>query len=195
MEKYLSIPKNEEFFSEIIIKKSRFLGFCKYVESKDEAETYLKSLKNKYPDSTHICYAYKLTNSAKLSDDGEPSGTAGKPILTVLEQKGLVNVVLAVVRYFGGVKLGAGGLMRAYLNTAIKVIDSAPKVSWEECEKVQIILPINEYQSFLHSIKGRKVVIVDRQFGQNVELTCVRAMNEIINNEKVIQKLMWSFDE
>ncbi len=195
MESFVSIPKEKEYFSEIIINKSRFLGFAKYVASKEEAENFLADLRKKYPDSTHICFAYKLLNSAKLSDDGEPSGTAGKPILSILEQKGVVNVVVAVVRYFGGVKLGAGGLTRAYLNSAKQVLDTAPKAKWEHSTKFQVVVPLSDYQSFLHSIKNKRVVVLDRVFAENVIITGVRDENEVVNNEKVLEKIMWSFDE
>ena len=91
MESFLSVKKDEIYTSEIVINKSRFLGFAKFVESGDEAESFLNELREKYKDARHICFAYKLRNSARLSDDGEPSGTAGKPILNIIEKKGSLH--------------------------------------------------------------------------------------------------------
>lgn len=107
---------------EQIIKKSRFIVLGDYVDSEKSATIWLKNIKEKFYDARHIAYAYRVINNGqvfqKSSDDGEPSGTAGKPILNVIINDDLINVVIAVVRYFGGIKLGAGGLTRAYGGSA-----------------------------------------------------------------------------
>ena len=107
---------------EQIIKKSRFIVLGDYVDSEQSAIIWLKKIKEKFYDARHIAYAYRVENNGqvfqKSSDDGEPSGTAGKPILNVIVNDNLINVVIAVVRYFGGIKLGAGGLTRAYGGSA-----------------------------------------------------------------------------
>ena len=103
---------------EIIIKKSRFIGIMYKVESDVEADNILDNLKKEHKKARHIPYAYKINQIAKKSDDKEPSGTAGLPILTIIERKKLDNVLIAVIRYYGGVKLGAGRLLRAYSKTA-----------------------------------------------------------------------------
>ena len=113
--------------NEIIIKKSRFLGFYYEIESVDEAATILESLKKEHKKARHFPYAYKVNSTAKKSDDKEPSGTAGMPIYTVLERKKLENTLVVVIRYFGGIKLGAGGLFRAYMECASKVIEDTKK--------------------------------------------------------------------
>lgn len=105
--------------AEYDIKKSRFIGYVNRAHSRSDAMGFLDEIKNRYPDARHHCWAYLLgkpsrPESAAFSDDGEPSGTAGKPILNVLQHKGVGEVMLIVVRYFGGIKLGAGGLVRAY---------------------------------------------------------------------------------
>ena len=100
------------------IKKSKFYSQAYKVESKQQCDDIIEKLKTEHKKATHICFAYILSNTAKFSDDGEPSGTAGKPILNVLQKKNLVNVMVVVIRYFGGVKLGAGGLVRAYTKSA-----------------------------------------------------------------------------
>ena len=100
--------------NEFIIKKSKFITKLYFVTSEIEIKNILDENKTEYKDATHICYAYIVDNIERCTDDGEPSGTAGKPILNVLKQKKLTNVLVVVVRYFGGVKLGAGGLVRTY---------------------------------------------------------------------------------
>jgi len=101
------------------IKKSQFITWLLPIESKQQAKEFLQQSKDEYPDARHHCWAYLMGDSANsltaaMSDDGEPSGTAGKPMLNVLQHKGVYNVMVIVIRYFGGVKLGAGGLVRAY---------------------------------------------------------------------------------
>lgn len=99
------------------IKKSKFYGYLFEVKSQNDVLAILANLKKEHKKATHICYAYKIVDGqeiVKFNDDGEPSGTAGRPILNVIEKKKLCNVLVCVVRYFGGIKLGAGGLVRAY---------------------------------------------------------------------------------
>ena len=108
--------------NEIIIKNSRFIGIIYNVTSEDEIKTILESLKDKYKDATHICYAYKLENKEKCIDDGEPTGTAGLPIMEVINKNELINTLIVVIRYFGGTLLGAGGLIRAYSKAAREVL-------------------------------------------------------------------------
>lgn len=103
-----------ENISEIIINKSRFICLMYNASNTHEVNKKLEYVKNKYKDATHYCYAYIINGLEKACNDGEPSGTAGVPILNVLKKEGLQNVLCVVVRYFGGIKLGAGGLVRAY---------------------------------------------------------------------------------
>ena len=118
---------NEETF-EITIKNSKFIGIIKHVESKNDIRNILKELKDKYNNATHYCYAFTLINDKGFSDDGEPNKTAGVPILKVIESEDLVNVLVVVIRYFGGIKLGPGGLIRAYSNTCKEVINKSTLV-------------------------------------------------------------------
>ncbi|MGM9850084.1 MAG: IMPACT family protein [Bacilli bacterium] len=119
----LSISSN--ISNEIVINKSRFITFLYRVDSLNDISKYIDDLSLRYKDSTHICYAYILDNIKRFSDDGEPGGTAGMPILNVLENKNLNHILCCVVRYFGGIKLGAGGLVRAYSNSSSKILDLA----------------------------------------------------------------------
>lgn len=104
--------------AEITVKKSKFIGLCYQISSSLEAKEIMQSLKKEYKKARHIPYAFVLSNTAGKSDDKEPTNTAGLPIYNLLIQKGLTSHLVAVVRYFGGVKLGAGGLLRAYLEAA-----------------------------------------------------------------------------
>ena len=111
---------------ELEISKSRFIAYKKELTSLEEVKAFLLQLKKEHKKARHICYAYVYKNeivSEKCSDDGEPSGTAGYPILNVIKKKNLTNVLVAVVRYFGGIKLGAGGLTRAYTKACAGLFD------------------------------------------------------------------------
>ncbi len=104
---------------EIKIKSSRFIATLSYVYGKDEAEAMLESFRKKYYNATHNCFAYRIdANTFRYSDDGEPSGTAGKPIMQVLDSSGILHILCVVTRYYGGTKLGTGGLIRAYSEAA-----------------------------------------------------------------------------
>ena len=121
-----------EVVTTLVIEKSKFISYLIPVESKSEASEVLENLRKKHFDATHVCYAYIVNDEVTLyksSDDGEPSQTAGAPILNVLRKNDLSNVVCAVVRYFGGIKLGAGGLTRAYSNSAIEAVNVATLVT------------------------------------------------------------------
>ena len=115
-----TIRNNKE--KEIIINKSRFICVSFKINSIDEVDIYLNQVKEKYEGATHYCYAYIIDSYKKCSDDKEPSGTAGLPILNVLEKNELNNILIVVVRYFGGIKLGAGGLVRAYTNSVVECL-------------------------------------------------------------------------
>ena len=113
---------NQTFTNEIIIEKSKFIGIIKPLNNKDDVKNILNEIKKEYPKATHYCYGYIVNGLQKSNDDGEPSSTAGKPILETLLKNDLFNVILIVVRYFGGIKLGAGGLTRAYVDSASQTI-------------------------------------------------------------------------
>lgn len=115
----------EEGLHEIIIQKSRFIGYVKRVTTEEEAQLFIQAIKKKHHDATHNCSAYIIGDHdqiQKANDDGEPSGTAGVPMLEVLKKRQLKNTAVVVTRYFGGVKLGAGGLIRAYSRTTAETI-------------------------------------------------------------------------
>ena len=109
---------------ELEIKKSKFLGYFFKIDNIEGIKNIIENLKKEHKKATHICYAYRLSSpfAEKAVDDGEPSGTAGKPILNVLQKQNINNALLVVVRYFGGIKLGAGGLLRAYCKCASEIL-------------------------------------------------------------------------
>lgn len=122
------IDKNIE--NEIIIKKSRFITKLYYLDDVDEIQNIINNLKKEHKKCTHICYAYVINGKEKAVDDGEPSGTAGRPILNVIQKKNVTNILVVVIRYFGGIKLGAGGLVRAYTSStseAFKLVNLIEK--------------------------------------------------------------------
>ena len=117
-----------EYRSEKVIERSRFISTCSHIESEEEARAFLARVRTEFPDATHHCYAFvadTLGNLMRFSDDGEPQGTAGMPILDALRGKKLYQTAVVVTRYFGGVKLGAGGLVRAYSGAASECLDGA----------------------------------------------------------------------
>lgn len=109
---------DKDIENEIIIKKSRFITKLYYIEDVNKVNDIIDEIKKEYKKCTHVCYAYIIGSKIKAFDDNEPSGTAGRPILNVLEKKNVNNILCVVIRYFGGIKLGVGGLVRAYTKSA-----------------------------------------------------------------------------
>ena len=109
---------------EYIVQKSKFISMLYQVNNEEEVINILNRLKLEYKDATHICYAYIINNIKRFQDDGEPSGTAGMPILNVLENQKLNLILAVVIRYFGGIKLGAGGLVRAYTTSVVEALEN-----------------------------------------------------------------------
>jgi len=147
----------KQSFTEYIIKKSRFIAYAFPADSREVAMNHLASLRQKYPDARHHCWAYILGNpkspkSAAMSDDGEPSGTAGKPILNVMQHKNVGDIMIVVVRYFGGIKLGAGGLVRAYSTATQQVYDALPTKTVSKTTKLTIVCSFGDEQRVRHLV-------------------------------------------
>lgn len=162
--------------AEIEIKKSRFIAYADFVETRVQAMTMLEELKAVYPDARHHCWAYLLGNpecasNAGMGDDGEPSGTAGKPILNVLQHKGVGDVMLVVVRYFGGIKLGAGGLTRAYSQAAQAVMENLPVQTFEAQATLQLECGFGDEQVIRHQLELLNGSIVQTEYSEHVLLT------------------------
>ncbi len=136
--------------NEIVIQKSRFIAQAYRVNTLEEIEEILAKVRKKYYDATHNCYAYRLNESIqKMSDDGEPSKTAGAPILDVLVKQDIHNILLIVTRYFGGTLLGAGGLVRAYSTATSLVLEQANFFKFEEQKKFCLNVSYSSYQTIL----------------------------------------------
>lgn len=148
--------------SEYQIQKSKFITYLFPIHSLEEVEQYLNEVKQKSPNATHYCYAYLFHTQKKCSDDGEPSGTAGMPILNVLEKQNLNCIVAIVVRYFGGILLGAGGLVRAYTTSVVEALKKANYVSILPGKKVEIIFSYEQKQIVDTILKD--VVILKQKF-------------------------------
>lgn len=159
---------------EEIIKKSRFIGVIVPCASEIEVLQHLKQLHNEHHNASHIAYAYRIKTDHGLiyrfHDAGEPTGTAGKPIFQQLEGKELINLLIAVIRYFGGVKLGAGGLTRAYGNTAKQVIEAAEICTYVELVNIQLTLDYKQMQSLEYLLKKLDGHILKQDFAEQVQL-------------------------
>lgn len=158
------------------IKKSRFIASADYAPDRETAMLLLDQAKAEYPDARHHCWAYLLGDphnaaSAAMSDDGEPSGTAGKPILNVLQHKGVGDIMLIVTRYFGGTKLGAGGLVRAYsaaTQQVMEALDVEVRVVQSEC---RLSCDFSQEQSVRHWLGQHGGHVLDIHYANGVDLT------------------------
>lgn len=153
-------------------KRSTFIGYAKRVTTADEATEFIKSIKKKHPDARHNCSAYLLAGgmTARYSDDGEPQGTAGMPILETIRKSGAEDVCIVVTRYFGGILLGAGGLTRAYAHAASIALDSAEIVTYEEYVELKLVLSYSEYQRYSAQLANTGAIVDDTVFADNVTL-------------------------
>ncbi len=146
----------------IVINKSKFICCLFIINNVDEAYEHLNSIRDKYEDATHYCYAYIIDNYKKCSDDKEPSGTAGLPILNVLEKNELTNVLCIVVRYFGGIKLGAGGLVRAYTSSVVSALNNNIKKIVKGLE-VEILFNYDKVKLIENILKNQ---ITNKEFNE-----------------------------
>lgn len=154
-----------EVVNEIVINKSRFITVLCNVNNKDEVNDKILYYKNKYKDATHYCYAYIIDSYSKCSDDGEPSGTAGMPILNVLQNNGLTNVLCIVIRYFGGVKLGAGGLVRAYSNSVSEAIRKTEIADLIEGYYIEIEFAYDYVKTIDYLLRN---ISIDKRFNESI---------------------------
>ncbi len=164
--------KNESC-DEFIVKKSRFIGYVKPVKTAEQAQEFISKIKSKHWDATHNVYAYVLRDGGvrRFSDDGEPQGTAGIPSLDVLIKEDVVDCCVVVTRYFGGIMLGAGGLVRAYSHGAKIAIDSGEVITMSLCKIVKVVTDYNFYGRLVPLICEQGGIVEDTQFTDNVEVT------------------------
>ena len=159
---------------EMIERKSRFIGHAAPVAHEEEALAFLKEIRGAHREASHNCYAYIIGQNEgimRYSDDGEPGGTAGMPILSVLRARHVVDAVVVVTRYFGGVLLGAGGLVRAYSGTAALAVDAARVVTIEPTVRMLVEVAYPLWDSFLHAMKSAPVRVEETEFAATVVAT------------------------
>lgn len=164
----------KEFNSdEYTVKRSRFIGYAKPVTTVEEANAFIAEIKSKHWDATHNVHAYILRDGGvkRYSDDGEPQGTAGVPVLDVLEKEGLVDVCVVVTRYFGGILLGGGGLVRAYSHSAKIGVDSAKIITMAHCLDLSVECDYTFYGKLTDFLSREDTVILDTEFTDNVKVT------------------------
>lgn len=163
----------EQARAEIEIKKSRFIAYARHIASRETGMAWLEAIKAEYADARHHCWAYLIGNphcasNAGMGDDGEPSGTAGKPILNVLQHKGVGDVMIIVVRYFGGIKLGAGGLTRAYGQAAQAVMEVLPVEQQVPMCTLQVTCDFAREQSVRHWVSLAQGEVGQVDYAQKV---------------------------
>lgn len=158
--------------AEILIKKSRFLANVAPVTSEGEAWAFIARVRSEHAEATHNCFAFKAGSAQRMSDDGEPSGTAGRPIFEVLDKQGLFDTVVVVTRYFGGTLLGAGGLVRAYSQAAVAGVEAAGTARAIPAADLRLKLDYSLLGKVQYLVQQRGALILNTEFGQEVVLDC-----------------------
>lgn len=188
---------NNISINELIIKNSRFITLLYPLNDESLVSSIIDEVKVNYPKATHYCYSYITSNSKRSSDDGEPGGTAGMPMLNVLEKEDVINVLAVTVRYFGGIKLGAGGLVRAYSKSVRDAIVNTNMVDVEDGYLVLITINYDEQKNLDYLLK--KYVIVEKSYLLDVKYKVLipKRSLDILSNysyeileEKTIEKVL-----
>lgn len=163
MKEYVTIAERAE--DDFFERKSQFIGYIAPVSTEEEALAFLAEIRAKHRDARHNCFAYILQNGVKrASDDGEPQGTAGVPIMEVVEREGITDVIVVVTRYFGGILLGAGGLVRAYAHAAKLAIDAAQRKVMSPAVLVEMKMDYNQYGRINNVLSKYTAIIQDTEF-------------------------------
>jgi len=162
------------------IKKSKFITYIYKITKLEEVNSILDELRNKYKDATHICYGYKLENIIRFSDDNEPGGTAGSPIMQVLEKNNLNYVLCIVIRYFGGIKLGAGGLVRAYSKSVVECLNNCSIIKLVKGKNILLKFNYEKINTIDNILKDS--LIINKSFNEDI-------VYEVNVEENIISKL------
>ena len=169
MKEYVTIAQRAE--DDFFERKSQFIGYIAPVSSEEEALAFLAEIRAKHRDARHNCFAYILQNGVKrASDDGEPQGTAGVPIMEVVEREGLTDVIVVVTRYFGGILLGAGGLVRAYAHAAKLAVDAAQRKVMSPAVLVEMQMDYNQYGRINNVLSKYTAIVQDTAFTDMVTM-------------------------
>ena len=182
LKKYKTILSDEVFEAEYEIQKSKFIAHVKQVEDEENAKVFLQQLKKKYFDATHNCSAWVLGvdgSKQKSNDDGEPGGTAGNPILETIKKNELVNTIVVVTRYFGGIKLGAGGLIRAYSHTAALGLSASKIVTMTPMQRLSITVNYNLFANVENWLRNKNITIENKDYADNVTLSLLLLPEEV----------------
>ena len=180
----------ENISNEIVIKNSRFIALVYRLNNNDITDI-LKEIKETYPKATHYCYGYSYNEYKKYSDDGEPSGTAGAPIMNVIEKENLNNILIVIVRYFGGIKLGAGGLVRAYTKASTEALKQAEFLELDKGYKILIEFYYSDEKYVNYLLNDYE--IIDKKYDEKITYTVLvddRILEKLHNyNYQVLEKL------
>lgn len=189
----MQITIKENVSAQIVQKKSKFIANLFYVQNEYEAEEKIKEIRKKYHDAKHHCYAYSIMNKdgilTRMSDDGEPSGSAGMPMLNILVKKQIVNVLVIVTRYFGGILLGTGGLVKAYSDATLAAIEKASFVKEEFGYEIELILDYPDFEKLQYYLQKNNINITNISYNEKIncriELTNTQKdkMISLIENE------------
>ena len=181
-----TIKENKK--NEIIIKNSKFITLLIKITNEKEIKEKLKQVKEDYPKATHYCYTYKIgENIKKASDDGEPSGTAGLPMLNILDKENITNVLAITIRYFGGIKLGAGGLIRAYSNSVKEALNKVNTNELINGYLVTITFPYNKEEEITKKIE--KENIIEKTYLEEITYKVkLEETSPLLKNAKIIEK-------
>ena len=166
---YLTVAGETEVRAEI--KRSEFIATIAHVEDGESAEAFVKAVRKRFTDATHNCYAYisdERGNETRFSDDGEPGGTAGQPMLEVLKKRGLMRTAVVVTRYFGGIKLGAGGLVAAYTDGVSKAADAAGTVTMTECARITFRCGYADLPLLEQALERAGAKKADTEYGEDI---------------------------
>ena len=176
-----------------ILKQSKFISYIRNCGSRSDFRSWLSQIKKDHYDASHVCWAYRMQCDSELfqysSDAGEPSGTAGVPILKILKQNNLIQCGLIVVRYFGGTKLGRKGLIDAYSNAAVNVVNSSNLMQWVYTKRYIITCPINYYGELIRAFQKIDGKIIEDQSGENLNWTVDVNTAHLSNLIKLIRKI------
>ena len=184
MEEFNTIVENTQITAEVMEKKSKFIANIFYINNVTEADEIIKKTKKKYYDAKHNCIAYRVVEGDKIiqpsSDDEEPSGTAGAPMLSILQKNNLCNILVIVTRYFGGILLGTGGLVSCYSRATLDVIKKAPKVKKSIGKEAQVKLEYSNLEIFKYYCKNHQIRIINMEYLDDI--TCkIEAENSKID--------------
>lgn len=170
MKEYITVEHRYE--EEYIINKSRFIGYCAPVTTQEQAIEFVNEIRKKHSDATHNVYAYQIRSPeySRYSDDGEPQGTAGVPVLDVIKKNGLTDVCVVVTRYFGGILLGAGGLVRAYSHSAKIAVEGANIIRMSPCSVLKVVCDYGFYGKLSGLVPESGGIVESTDFGENVTL-------------------------